>query len=57
MYEIRHAKGYVEVFHDGVFQFSADTIREAKSEVQKIVKSAAKPPAVSAMNQQSKQAG
>lgn len=34
MYEFRQVKGHIEVFLDGVFQFSADTIREAKSELE-----------------------
>lgn len=34
MYEFRQVKGHIEVFLDGVFQFSADTIREAESELE-----------------------
>lgn len=30
-YEFRPVMGHVEVYLNGVFQFSADTIREAKS--------------------------
>lgn len=30
-YEFRLVKGHVEVYLNGVFQFSADTIREAES--------------------------
>lgn len=33
MYEFRMVRGHVEVFLDGVFQFSADTIAEAHEEI------------------------
>ena len=33
MYEFRYVKGHVEVFLDGVFQFSADTMKEAEDEL------------------------
>lgn len=33
--EFRHFKGHVEVFINGVFSFSADTIAEAKRELDK----------------------
>jgi hypothetical protein len=33
MYEFRQVKGHIEVFLDGVFQFSADTLREAEMEL------------------------
>lgn len=32
MYEFRWVKGHIEVFKNGVFQFSADTMKEAKDE-------------------------
>lgn len=32
-YEFRFVRGHIEVFLDGVFQFSADTIREAQEEL------------------------
>ena len=32
-YEIRHVGGHVEVFLDGVFQFSADTMAEALRDI------------------------
>ena len=36
MYEICYVRGHVEVFLDGVFQFSADTREEAIRELQRI---------------------
>ena len=33
MYEFRHINGHIEVFLDGEFQFSADTMQEAYSEL------------------------
>jgi len=33
MYEFRYVKGHVEVFLNGVFQFSADNMEEARREV------------------------
>lgn len=33
MYEFRHVNGHIEVFLDGEFQFSADTMQEAYSEL------------------------
>lgn len=32
MFEYRNVKGHVEVFLDGEFMFSADTIQEAREE-------------------------
>jgi hypothetical protein len=32
-YEFRYVGGHVEVFLDGVFQFSADTVSEAREEI------------------------
>lgn len=32
-YEMRYVRGHVEVFLDGVFQFSADTEAEAHKEL------------------------
>lgn len=32
-YEFRPVMGHIEVYLDGVFQFSADTVREAESEI------------------------
>lgn len=34
MYEFRHVRGHVEVYLDGVFQFSADTESEARRELE-----------------------
>lgn len=34
MYEFRWVKGHIEVFKNGVFQFSADTMKEAKDELE-----------------------
>ena len=34
MYEFRYVKGHIEVFLDGEFQFSADTISEARKELE-----------------------
>ena len=36
MYEIRNVKEHVEVFLDGEFQFSADTVQEAQHEIETI---------------------
>lgn len=33
MYEFRNIKGHIEVFLNGEFQFSADTISEANTEL------------------------
>lgn len=33
MYEIKAVRGHVEVFLDGVFCFSADTMSEAEAEI------------------------
>lgn len=33
MYEFRYVRGHIEVFLNGEFQFSADTIMEAEAEV------------------------
>ena len=33
MYELEFVRGHVEVFLDGVFCFSADTVREAEAEL------------------------
>lgn len=33
MYEFRHINGHIEVFLDGEFQFSADTMQEAYIEL------------------------
>lgn len=33
MYEFRNIKGHVEVFLNGVFQFSADNMSEAREEL------------------------
>lgn len=33
MYEFRYVRGHIEVFLDGEFQFSADTMREAEDEL------------------------
>ena len=35
MYEFRNVRGHIEVFLNGVFQFSADTEREAREELDK----------------------
>ena len=34
MYEFCHVKGHIEVFLNGEFQFSADTISEAHKELE-----------------------
>lgn len=34
MYEFRYVRGHIEVFLHGVFQFSADTKREAQKELE-----------------------
>jgi len=34
MYEFRYVKGHVEVFFNGVFQFSADSMEEARREIE-----------------------
>ena len=34
MYEFRYVKGHIEVFLNGEFQFSADTIGEAHKELE-----------------------
>lgn len=33
MYEFRRVRDHIEVFLDGVFQFSADSIKEAEEEL------------------------
>ena len=33
MYEFRYVRGHIEVFLNGSFQFSADTLQEAHHEV------------------------
>lgn len=33
-YEFRYVRGHIEVFLNGVFQFSADTVSEAQEELQ-----------------------
>ena len=33
MYELEFVRGHVEVFLDGEFCFSADTVREAEAEI------------------------
>lgn len=33
MYEFRDVKGHIEVFLNGIFQFSADSISEAEEEL------------------------
>lgn len=33
MYEFREVRGHIEVFLHGTFQFSADTIEEARREL------------------------
>jgi len=37
--EFRNVRGHIEVYLDGVFQFSADTMVEAKREEEEIWKS------------------
>lgn len=32
-YELRHVRGHIEVFLNGRFQFSADTVSEARREI------------------------
>lgn len=34
-YEFRWVRGHIEVFLNGVFQFSADSDREAREEIRK----------------------
>lgn len=34
MYEFRQIKGHIEVYLDGEFQFSADTMQEAREELE-----------------------
>lgn len=36
MYEFVHTKGHIEVFLNGVFQFSADSMSEAMREIEAI---------------------
>lgn len=36
MYEFRRVKEHIEVFLDGVFQFSADTEQEAEREIEEM---------------------
>lgn len=36
MYEFRNVRGHVEVYLDGEFQFSADTIAEAHRELREM---------------------
>ena len=33
MYELEYVRGHVEVYFDGEFCFSADTLREAEEEI------------------------
>lgn len=33
MYEFRNVKGHIEVYFNGVFLFSADTMQEAETEL------------------------
>lgn len=35
MYEFRNVKGHIEVYRYGSFLFSADTMQEAREEIQK----------------------
>lgn len=35
VYEFRRVREHIEVFRDGEFQFSADTMSEAKAEIRK----------------------
>ena len=34
MYELEFVRGHVEVYLDGAFCFSADTVREAEEEIE-----------------------
>ena len=34
MYEFRSVRGHIEVFLNGVFQFSADTLAAAREEIE-----------------------
>ena len=34
MYEFRHVNGHIEVYLNGVFQFSADNMREVREELE-----------------------
>lgn len=36
MYEIKNVRGHVEVFFDGKFCFSADTVGEAENEIDRL---------------------
>lgn len=36
MIEFKNVRGYIEVYRDGVFLFSADNITEAKNELNKM---------------------
>ena len=36
MIEFKNVRGYIEVYRDGVFLFSADTISEAKEELKEM---------------------
>lgn len=36
MYEFRYVKDHVEVYYNGEFQFSADTMQEARAELAEI---------------------
>ena len=38
MYTYKKVKGYIEVYLDGVFQFTADDMKEALAEVEKAEK-------------------
>lgn len=33
MYEFRYVKGHIEVYLEGIFQFSADSVSEAEEEL------------------------
>ena len=39
MYSYEYNKGHVDVYKDGEFMFSADTVEEAKEEIRKISES------------------
>lgn len=36
MYEFRYVKGHIEVFLNGKFQFSADTMKEVREELREM---------------------
>lgn len=39
MYEFRYVRGHIEVYLNGVFQFSADTRKEAEDEIREMERS------------------